>query len=50
MTHDYLDLIKIFNDTFYQSYNTKLELGGDEPVYLPADNDHGYHRIIFARG
>ncbi|MBA5763726.1 elongation factor P hydroxylase [Vibrio sp. 404] len=50
MTHDYLDLITIFNDTFYQSFNTKLELGGDEPIYLPADANHDYHRIIFARG
>lgn len=50
MTHDYLDLIKIFNGTFYPSFNTKLELGGDEPIYLPADADHKYHRIIFARG
>ncbi len=50
MTHDYLDLITIFNDTFYHSFNTKLELGGDEPIYLPADAEHSYHRIIFARG
>ena len=50
MTHDYLDLITIFNDTFYHSFNTKLELGGDEPIYLPADAEHSYHRINFARG
>ncbi|NVD06150.1 elongation factor P hydroxylase [Vibrio sp. JPW-9-11-11] len=50
MSHDYRDLIRIFNHTFYSEYNTKLELGGDEPIYLPADNNIGYHRIIFARG
>lgn len=50
MNHDYQDLIKIFNDTFSASYNTQLELGGDEPIYLPADEQHPQHRIIFARG
>ncbi|EGU47215.1 hypothetical protein VII00023_13357 [Vibrio ichthyoenteri ATCC 700023] len=50
MNHDYQDLIKIFNDTFSASYNTVLELGGDEPIYLPADAQHPQHRIIFARG
>lgn len=50
MQHQYQDLITIFNQTFYQEYNTKLELGGDEPIYLPADDQVGHHRIIFARG
>lgn len=50
MNHDYQDLIKIFNDTFSASFNTVLELGGDEPIYLPADEQHPQHRIIFARG
>ncbi|MDC0611028.1 elongation factor P hydroxylase [Vibrio sp.] len=50
MNHQYQDLIDIFNRTFYGSYNTKLELGGDEPIYLPADESASYHRIIFARG
>jgi len=44
------DLIQIFNDQFYQQYNTKLVLGGDEPVYLPANNSCSYHQIIFAHG
>lgn len=34
--HHYQDLITIFNQTFFDEYNTKLELGGDEPLYLPA--------------
>ncbi len=50
MPHQYTDLISIFNQTFYSSFNTKLELGGDEPIYLPADEKVDYHRIIFARG
>ncbi|CAK6714582.1 conserved hypothetical protein [Vibrio harveyi] len=50
MNHEYQDLITIFNDTFLESFNTKLELGGDEPIYLPADEAHPHHRIIFARG
>ncbi len=50
MSHQYQDLITIFNRTFLAEYNTKLELGGDEPVYLPADEKIPYHRIIFARG
>ncbi len=50
MSHAYQDLIKIFNDTFFAEYNTKLELGNDEPIYLPADDAVPYHRIVFARG
>lgn len=48
--HKYQDLIQIFNQTFFEQFNTKLELGGDEPIYLPADENIPYHRIIFARG
>ncbi|ELP5727893.1 elongation factor P hydroxylase [Vibrio vulnificus] len=50
MTHEYQDLVTIFNQTFFEPFNTKLELGGDEPIYLPADALTPYHRIIFARG
>lgn len=50
MSHQYQDLIAVFNVTFLDSFNTKLELGGDEPIYLPADEEHDSHRIIFARG
>lgn len=50
MSHDYNDLISVFNDTFLDSYNTQLLLGGDEPFYLPVDDEHPHHRIIFARG
>lgn len=50
MTHHYSDLISIFNLTFFEPFNTRLELGGDEPIYLPADEHTDYHRIIFAHG
>ena len=50
MTHQYPDIIDIFNQTFFESYNTKLELGADEPIYLPADEQISHHRIVFARG
>lgn len=50
MTHHYQDLISLFNDTFFDPFNTRLELGGDEPIYLPADAQINHHRIIFARG
>jgi elongation factor P hydroxylase len=50
MSHQYQDLITLFNQTFFESFNTRLQLGGDEPIYLPADTEHSFHRIIFARG
>jgi elongation factor P hydroxylase len=50
MHHEYQDLITVFNQTFFDDYRTKLELGGDEPIYLPADDKVDYHRIVFARG
>ncbi|MGL6316229.1 elongation factor P hydroxylase [Vibrio sp. WXL103] len=50
MKHRYQDLIDLFNHTFFNDFNTKLELGGDEPIYLPAGQGASYHRIIFARG
>lgn len=50
MTHQYTDLIRIFNQCFEQSHNTVLLLGGDEPIYYPANAEHPQHRIIFARG
>ncbi|WP_434356221.1 elongation factor P hydroxylase [Parasalinivibrio latis] len=50
MHHDYKDLIAVFNREFLDAENTELLLGGDEPIYLPADNEHPHNRIIFARG
>ena len=48
--HDYHDLITLFEQTFYQSFNTRLIKGGDEPIYLPADENCPFHQIVFARG
>ncbi|PSW11185.1 elongation factor P hydroxylase [Photobacterium rosenbergii] len=50
MPHQNTDIINIFNQTFLDSFNTELILGGDEPIYLPAGEQHPHHRVIFARG
>lgn len=50
MQHDINDLIAIFNNEFSLSENTRLIRGDDEPVYLPADEQTSYHRVIFAHG
>lgn len=49
MVHLIEDLIKIYNDLFFKPYNTKLVIGGDEPLYLPQNGQRPYHQIIFAR-
>lgn len=46
----YQDLIQIFESTFFNAFNTKLICGNDEPIYLPADQQSPYHRIVFAHG
>lgn len=48
--HHYQDLITIFNDCFTDMYKTKLVKGGEEPLYLPADEQRPYHEIYFAHG
>ncbi len=50
MPPQYKDLISVFNHEFKEIHQTELLLGGDEPIYFPADAEHPYHRIIFARG
>jgi len=40
------DLVVIFNRCFLKPFNTRLEGGGEEPLYLPAKSD-GNARIIF---
>ncbi|WP_110691610.1 elongation factor P hydroxylase [Salinicola halophyticus] len=50
MTHDIEDLIALFDGVFAPSYRTRLVIGGDEPIYLPADAEHAFHRIVFAHG
>jgi elongation factor P hydroxylase len=48
--HQIADLICIFEATFYQSHNTRLVKGDDEPIYTPANNQTPYHQIVFAHG
>ncbi|WJG08304.1 elongation factor P hydroxylase [Aliiglaciecola sp. LCG003] len=48
--HRYQDLVDIFNQTFYQSENTRLVKGDSDPVYLPASAQCGYHQVVFANG
>lgn len=48
--HQVSDLISLFDNTFYQNYQTRLIRGEDEPIYLPADKEYNFHRIIFAHG
>nr|WP_210396454.1 elongation factor P hydroxylase [Motiliproteus sediminis] len=43
-------LIELFNDLFATTENTQLVRGADEPLYLPATEQHPRHRIIFAHG
>ena len=43
-------LIALFNRLFSESENTRLVRGDGEPVYLPADETCGFHRIVFAHG
>jgi elongation factor P hydroxylase len=47
MTYDIRDLIALFESCFAAQYNTRLEGGAPEPVYLPADGQEPVHRIIF---
>lgn len=48
--HDPAELVAIFDALFFEQYRTRLEFGGDEPVYLPADDEVPFHRIRFAHG
>jgi elongation factor P hydroxylase len=47
--HQIQDLIRLFDATF-RDYNTRLIKGTDEPIYLPADDNCGFHRVVFAHG
>ena len=42
-------LTALFNSTF-KDFNTRLVLGDDEPIYIPADKETAYHQIVFAHG
>lgn len=49
-THNYHQLIQIFDSCFYEEFNTRLIKGDDEPIYLPADEQEDFNRIVFAHG
>ena len=44
---DAATLIELFDREFLATENTRLEGGGEEPVYLPADARCANHRIVF---
>ena len=45
--HHYQQLIDLFDSCFAEEFNTRLIKGDDEPIYLPADDETPYHRIVF---
>src|SRR5699024_7455731 len=47
--HQATTLVRIFNQVFATTYRTLLEAGGDEPLYQPASEPAGRHRIVFTR-
>jgi elongation factor P hydroxylase len=49
-THKYQDLIILFNQCFFERYNTLLVKGTDEPLYLPADGTRKHNELFFAHG
>ena len=48
--HHYQDLMQLFDSTFGAMYNTHLVKGGDEPIYLPSNEQCDFNQIIFAHG
>ncbi|WP_129139563.1 elongation factor P hydroxylase [Modicisalibacter coralii] len=48
--HRITDAVALFDGLFADTFDTRLVRGGDEPLYLPADADCPWHRVIFARG
>lgn len=49
-SHHYQELINIFDSCFLTEFNTRLIKGDDEPIYLPADDEQPFNRIVFAHG
>jgi elongation factor P hydroxylase len=48
--HRIEDLITLFDGLFAGAFNTRLICGGEEPLYLPQDEQVPFNRLIFARG
>ncbi|WP_405423793.1 elongation factor P hydroxylase [Pantoea stewartii] len=49
-THDYPQLITLFDRCFSEDFQTRLIKGDDEPIYLPADSESPWNRVVFAHG
>lgn len=49
-THHYLQLIELFDSCFVGDFQTRLIKGEDEPIYLPADEESPWNRVVFAHG
>ncbi|MFS2224769.1 elongation factor P hydroxylase [Pantoea sp. B65] len=49
-THHYQQLITLFDHCFSEDFHTRLIKGDDEPIYLPADDESPWHRVVFAHG
>lgn len=41
------EVIRMFNRLFADRFNTRLEGGGEEPIYLPVDETCDVNRLIF---
>ena len=50
MPHHADDLVRLFNQAFSITENTRLVKGLEEPIYLPAADGVAYARIVFAHG
>lgn len=50
VSHRIDDVTALFDGLFYPTYRTRLVRGVDEPLYLPADSEVAWHRVIFAHG
>lgn len=48
--HQVKHVIRVFNQCFAESMNTRLVLGEGEPLYIPASNRCSFHRVVFAHG
>ena len=50
ISHHHQDLSQLFDSIFYNLYNTRLVKGGDEPIYLPNNEQCNFNQIVFAHG
>lgn len=45
--HNAKDLLILFDQCFLSEFNTQLQGGADEPIYLPADTHNVRNRVVF---